>query len=174
MKKYILPLLVAGSVNVGTAALANENNDPTTTPKSYKIVITDGLYFTDETQNKLYTGDYREYYDDGTLKAEIYIKDGNPEGLYVIYHPNGTPQEIRSYRNGVAHGNWRIFNVYGKLISEANYYNNQKHGVWRVWDDNGTLRYEMFYTDSKRSGLWQIWDEQGTLISSKSYDKINQ
>ena len=64
------------------------------------IVEKDGVYFTDATQTKLYTGDYREYYDNGSLKLEMHIKNGAPEGTYVVYFDNNKPKEIRSYKNG--------------------------------------------------------------------------
>ena len=83
------------------------------------IVQSDGLFFTDISQTKLYTGDYREFYDNGTMRLEMYIKDGKPEGDYVVYFPNGKPNEIRSYRDGKFHGTWRTYNEAGVLIPEA-------------------------------------------------------
>lgn len=100
------------------------------------IVVTDGVYFTDATQEKLYNGDYREYHDNGNIRAEIYIVNGRPEGQYVIYYPDGRPHEIRSYRNGKPHGCWRMYNQAGTLVSEANYHMNVKHDAWRIWNDN--------------------------------------
>ena len=88
------------------------------------IVEKDGVYFTDATQNQLYTGEYREYYDNGTLKLEMQIKNGSPEGIYVVYFDNKKPKEIRSYKNGLFHGIWRSYHVNGLLISEAEYKND--------------------------------------------------
>ena len=49
------------------------------------LVLSEGQYYTDETQTTPYTGRYTEFYDDGMLKMELYLKDGRPEGTYVIY-----------------------------------------------------------------------------------------
>ena len=113
-----------------------------------KIVQSDGLFFTDATQTKLYSGEYKEFFDNGALKLEMNIRDGKPEGAYIVYFANGKPNEIRAYRNGEFHGLWRTYNEAGMLISEAEYRNNKKHGTWHVWDDSGIMRYEMQYNIS--------------------------
>lgn len=54
---------------------------PKKTPQLYQ---NEGIYYRDRAQNELYTGDYREYYDNNTLKLEMQIKNGLPEGN--LYH----------------------------------------------------------------------------------------
>ncbi|MBN2766942.1 MAG: toxin-antitoxin system YwqK family antitoxin [Paludibacteraceae bacterium] len=133
------------------------------------IVQSEGLYFTDATQTKLYTGEYKEFYDNDALKLEMNIKEGKPEGSYIIYFANGKPHEVRAYRNGEFHGVWRTYNEAGLLVSEAEYRNNKKHGTWHVWDDSGIMRYEMHYDNGRKSGTWYMWDEKGKLTSEKKY-----
>lgn len=137
--------------------------------QSDKIIQSDGLFFTDATQTKLYSGEYKEFYEGGAIKVEMNIKEGKPEGSYIIYFANGKPNEIRAYRNGEFHGLWRTYNEAGLLIAEAQYRNNKKHGTWHVWDDSGIMRYEMQYSNGKKSGVWYMWDEKGKLISEKKY-----
>lgn len=139
------------------------------TAQNKKVTQIDGLYYTDDTQNALYSGELREYFPDNTLRLEMNIKEGKPQGSYVVYHENGKPNEVRAYRNGLFHGTWRTYNEAGMLIAEAEYRDNLKHGTWRVWDDNGVMRYETHYDRGKKSGTWLMWDEKGKLISEKSY-----
>lgn len=133
------------------------------------IIQSNGLFFTDKTQTKLYNGEYKEYFDNKSLKLEMFIKDGKPEGAYIIYFSNGRPNEVRAYRNGEFHGVWRTYNEAGTLIAEASYSGNKKHGKWFVWDDSGIMRYEMNYNNGRKSGTWYMWDEKGKLISEKTY-----
>lgn len=128
-----------------------------------------GVFYRDKTQTIPYTGDYREYYDNGTLRLEMKIADGLPEGTYVVYFENRKPQEIRSYRAGKAHGLWRSYDVSGQLISEAEYNQGEKHGTWRIWDELGTQRYEMNYFNGKKTGMWRMWDEGGNLIDERRH-----
>lgn len=134
-----------------------------------KPVESDGVYFTDASQTRLFSGFYREYYESGDLKLEMYIKDGKPEGPYVVYFQNARISEVRSYHSGVFHGIWRTYNENGMLISQAEYKNGKKDGFWMVWDDSGIKRYEMQYSNGKKIGTWFMWDEKGKLISEKSY-----
>jgi len=134
-----------------------------------KPVECDGLFFTDGTQTKLYSGGYQEYFANGELRLDMMIVSGKPDGPYVVYFENGRPNEVRSYHNGQFHGVWRTYNSSGMLVSQAQYIDNKKHGKWMIWDNNGIQRYEMEYTNGKRSGVWYIWDEKGRLISEKTY-----
>lgn len=140
------------------------------TAQNKKIAHIDGLYYTDDTQSSLYTGELRDYFPDQSLRLEMTIKDGKPQGSYVVYHENGKPHEVRAYRNGLFHGTWRTYNEAGMLVAEAEYRDNLKQGTWHVWDDNGVMRYETHYTLGKKSGTWLMWDEKGKLISEKSYE----
>lgn len=64
------------------------------TIQAQDLVLSEGQYYTDETQTTPYTGRYTEFYDDGMLKMELYLKDGRPEGTYVIYYPDGKIAEV--------------------------------------------------------------------------------
>lgn len=160
MRKIIVLLVVAFTFHIGIYA---QKSDPS------GIIQNDGLFYTDLSQTKLYTGEYKEYYADGALRLQMYIKDGKPEGDYIIYYSNGKPNEIRSYHDGKFNGTWRTYNEAGILISEAVYSNDKKHGTWHVWDDNGIMRYEMHYNMGQKTGKWYMWDEKGKLISEKDY-----
>ena len=85
------------------------------------LVLSEGQYYTDETQTTPYTGRYTEFYEDGMLKMELYLKDGRPEGTYVIYYPDGKIAEVRSYYHGIFHGEWRTYSDNGQLIGLASY-----------------------------------------------------
>ena len=127
------------------------------------------LYYSDRAQTRLYTGEYREYHDNGTLKLEMRIRNGQPEGTYIVYFENRKPKDVRSYKEGKLHGLWRSYDLSGQLISEAEYRNGLKHGTWRIWDELGNLRYEMGYRDGKKVGNWRMWNERGELVDEKQY-----
>ncbi len=157
MKKltfYFIALFLA------VAALAQE---------SPQIFQSGGIYYRDKAQTIPYTGDYREFYGNGTLRLEMKIAGGVPEGTYVVYFENRKPQEIRSYRAGKAHGLWRTYDAAGQLISEAEYRDGEKHGTWRIWDELGTQRYEMNYFNGKKTGIWRMWNEAGEQTNERRY-----
>ena len=111
MNKRIFTLQFIGLILAGFV-LANV---PETLPETPKPVLSEGVYFTDVSQTKLYSGIYREYYENGALKLELFLEDGRPEGTYVVYFENGRPNEVRSYHKGQFHGVWRTYNSSGLL-----------------------------------------------------------
>lgn len=50
------------------------------TVQAQDLVSSEGQYYTDETQTTPYTGRYTEFYEDGMLKMELYLKDGPSRG----------------------------------------------------------------------------------------------
>ena len=85
MRKIIIALFVLMGVQFSLSA------------QNEKIIQSDGLFFTDNTQTKLYSGEFKEYFPDGSIKVEINIKNGKPEGAYIVYFANGKPNEVRAY-----------------------------------------------------------------------------
>ena len=102
---------------------------------------------------------------------DLFLKDGRPEGTYVIYYPDGKIAEVRSYYHGIFHGEWRTYNEAGQLTGIASYKDGQKDGPWRVWNDKGILRFEMFYAKGRKSGIWRTWDDDGKLLTEEKQEE---
>lgn len=117
-----------------------------------------------------FTGTYREYYPDGTIRIEADFADGVYHGSTILYYENGNRKEVRSYRYGQMDGTWVTWNENRVKTGEAGYRHGKKHGPWKIWDDTGRLRYEMFYDMGKKAGTWKIYNEQGKAISIKKYE----
>ncbi len=160
--KNKIGLLVAGFL----LALSVQSQNVKELPQIYQ---TDGIYYRDRAQTELYTGDYRELHDNGTIRLEMQIKNGVPEGAYMVYFENRKPKEVRSYKEGKLHGLWRTYDISGQLISEAEYKMGRKHGTWRIWDELGAQRYEMNYYEGNKTGIWRMWDEKGNMVDEKRY-----
>jgi len=158
-QKMINKILLASALTLGSGFALQAQN----------LILSDGQYYTDETQTKLYTGEYTEHYENGMLKMELFLKDGRPEGTYVIYFPNGKISEVRAYYKGIFHGEWRTYNEVGSLLATANYKNGEKDGVWHIWNEKGILRFEMFYAKGRRLGTWRSWDDEGNLVNEQTY-----
>ena len=114
--------LLLTSTLLASSALAIQAQD---------LFLSEGQYYTDESQTTPYTGRYTEFYDDGMLKMELFLKDGRPEGTYVIYYPDGKIAEVRSYYHGIFHGEWRTYNEAGQLTGIASYKEGQKDLILR-------------------------------------------
>lgn len=127
----------------------------------------DGLYYGEN--QKPYSGQYREYYQDGKLHSLLNLKNGLIDGNVQIFFTNGQLNEIRAFSNGEKHGLWTIWNEDGQKLSEARYTHGQKDGQWFVWNDAGILLYDMTYSAGRRTGTWKMYNQEGILINQKDY-----
>jgi antitoxin component YwqK of YwqJK toxin-antitoxin module len=130
--------------------------------------VENAKYF--DNDHNLYNGVYKETFDNGKPKLEMYLVNGEQDSTTTIYFEDGTINEIRSYKHGLMHGKWETFNSKGSKIAEAWYRNDKKDGIWRIWDENGSLRYEMPYSNGQKTGSWKIFDEKGELVTEKTYE----
>ena len=128
----------------------------------------DGLYY--DENDKPYTGIYKEFYEGGTVRTEMVLKEGMKDGYIRIYFPDGKLHEIRSYKHNKMDGKWETRNRKGIKTAEAHYLKGFKDGKWLIWDDKGVLRYDMTYRNGKKTGVWKIYDANGKLVSEKNFD----
>ena len=103
------------------------------------------------------------------LKMELYLKDGRPEGTYVIYYPDGKIAEDRSYYHGIFHGEWRTYNEAGQLIGLATYKDGEKTITGASGTTKASCASEMFYTRGKKSGIWRTWNDEGVLLTEEKH-----
>jgi len=87
----------------------------------------------------------RELYNNGNVRMEGVVKDGQREGLWKVYFDEGT------------------------LWSEGTYKNGKRNGEAKNYFPNGKLRYEGFFTDDKKSGHWKFYGEDGKLLEEKDF-----
>lgn len=73
--------------------------------KAQKLDETDGLFYK---ESKLYSGTNIVFFDNGQVKQEVKIKNGEKQGKTVIYFENPHIYEIRSYKHNLMHGKWVV------------------------------------------------------------------
>ena len=80
------------------------------TVQAQDLVLSEGQYYTDATQTTPYTGRYTEFYDDGMLKMELYLKDGRPEGTYKI--PSRRKRRSKPYQRNPLRQSYPLRSMY--------------------------------------------------------------
>jgi antitoxin component YwqK of YwqJK toxin-antitoxin module len=128
----------------------------------------DELFY--DSDNKPYTGTYKEYYENGQLQTKMELKEGLPHGEVFIYFPHGQINEIRSFDLGQMDGKWFTWNEQGQKIAQAEYSAGNKNGKWYIWNEYGVLLYDMTYDNGKRTGVWKMFNAEGQLISEKNFE----
>ena len=99
-------------------------------------------------------GYWKEYFDDGRLRAEgKYIKDVR-EGVWKYYHPNGTIEQQGLYTKGNPEGDWRWYYPGGQVLREESYYNGLLDGLMTEYDEAGNMITKGEYIEGKEEGEW--------------------
>jgi len=127
----------------------------------------DGLYY-DKDQNP-FTGQYKEYFDNGQAKQDMTLMNGKVDGLVSVWFRSGALRETRVFKSGKREGQWISYDEKGKKTGEASYKDDLKEGPWKIWDENGVLRYDMYYRKGQKSGLWIMYDASGNKTEEKRY-----
>lgn len=64
---------------------------------------------------------FEDYYEDGTPKMQVELKNGLKHGSIKQYHPNGKLKLKGQYDNGEPSGKWKYYDEEGKLIKTDKY-----------------------------------------------------
>ncbi|MDZ7738580.1 MAG: toxin-antitoxin system YwqK family antitoxin [Bacteroidales bacterium] len=69
------------------------------------------------------SGNWKQYFNDGTLCLKAYYDNGKLEGEFLSWHPNGQKEIIGKYDMDTRTGLWYIYNNDGSLRKEIKYNN---------------------------------------------------
>jgi antitoxin component YwqK of YwqJK toxin-antitoxin module len=114
-------------------------------------VIGEGIVLEDGSRD----GAWKEFYSDGSLRAEGLYESGKRVGEWKFYHPNGKTEQLGKFtKSGKPDGTWRWYYDNGQLLREEAYYNGLKDGLSEEYDETGTLVEKGEYLEGKEDGFW--------------------
>jgi len=111
----------------------------------------------------------KSYYTDGTLKAEIEMKDDLKNGNYIEHYPSGKLKVKAQYINDTINGPFLEYYENGELMSEAIIKNGLLEGIWRSYHKNKKLKSEVIYLHDIINGNATFYSPAGNLTSKKFY-----
>lgn len=110
-------------------------------------------------------------YPDGTIRAEIFYKDGKQHGRAKEFYKDGVLAREIDYVNNIKHGWARRYWESGNLYQETPYDSGKIHGVQKKYNGKGAVTAEAtFYQGFECQGLKEYL-ENGKLKTE--YPKIN-
>jgi len=111
------------------------------------------------------------WYEDGTLKSELYYKDDKREGVWKQWYKDGLLKSEYNYKDDKMEGVCRKFHKRTETFYiEYNYKDGKKDGVYKEWHIGGTLVIEGNYKDDKKEGVWKKWHRDGKFRSECIYE----
>ena len=141
-------------------------------------------------------GPWKDYYNNGNVKAEgkynnglrvgqwsFYNIDGNIEqegeyddkgrytGSWVFYYPSGNILKEESYIEGKEYGMYVEYSDEGMIIVQGNYNYGMKEGKW-TYSINGIVETGEYLND-KKDGYWTIVFDDGAMLEEGSFIEDN-
>lgn len=100
-------------------------------------------------------GHWKEFFTDGSLKAEGNYEDGKPVGEWKYYHLNSKVEQSGKFnKQGKPDGRWKWYYEDGKLLREENYHNGLRDGLLSEYDEDGKLIQEGEFVNGEEDGPW--------------------
>jgi antitoxin component YwqK of YwqJK toxin-antitoxin module len=96
-------------------------------------------------------GPKKDYYEDGSVKAEYFLKNGELDGLFKVYFKNGVVKKSGYFKSGIENGAFKEYDEFGKLSFEYTMRDGKLHGVYKFYEDEN-ISYLTNYQNGVRSG----------------------
>jgi uncharacterized protein len=108
------------------------------------------------------TGDWKFYTENEKLKQNgKFNKNGFQTGEWKWFHENGQLQKTENFVNGVLEGTTEEFDENGKLICSGQYIEGYEDGPWFFVTNN--YRQEGTYSYGRRNGIWKHYYDSEQL-----------
>lgn len=140
-------------------------------------------------------GEFRRYYENGTLKSFLIFSEDGRHADAVLYHPNGRIASKGRYTDQKKEGKWQFFSPVNEnyLICEqfykddmrngislrfypdstvgdrTTYLNDQKNGDREQFYEDGSPYTKSYYSEGKMNGKFEAWFSNGTKMYSGMY-----
>jgi uncharacterized protein len=113
-------------------------------------------------------GEWKEYYEDGTLRSEGMYSLGNRIGRWRFYHPNNSIEQEGNYNNqGNTEGPWKWYFDDGKVLREESFRNGLPEGLYTEYNEDGKVVVQGEYLDGLEEGFWKY--EYGDIREEGTY-----
>ncbi len=123
----------------------------------------------DERRSDVRHGPYKEWHENGQMKAEGTYVDGERSGKWVEYYETGHERKIGSYQVGRRVGEWTFFRENGDLSKKGGFKNGRRVGEWTFYHANGEKSASGRFEDGRRTGLWTFWTPEGERHTRLTY-----
>ena len=101
-------------------------------------------------------GPWKEYWPNGTLRAEGFYLDDRRDGEWWFYRESGEKEQHGRYLDGEVHGLWTWWYPGGDVHRKERYQRGELNGEFLELDTAGQTLVEGQYEDGLRQGPWRV------------------
>jgi antitoxin component YwqK of YwqJK toxin-antitoxin module len=105
----------------------------------------------------------RKYYDNGSIKAEVEVVNGQKNGKHIEYFENGDTLSISEWRDGKLNGLRLDFFSKGKIRSVSFWKNNEVNGINKSYFENGNLESISIWENGLENGEGKFFYKNGSI-----------
>ncbi|WP_432411840.1 toxin-antitoxin system YwqK family antitoxin [Rasiella sp. SM2506] len=114
----------------------------------------------------------KEYYNNGTLKAEGWELGATKTDYWYFYYPNGEVASKGSFSNNKREGYWYFYDDNTTLLKQGHYQNGIAEDWWIFYDIATQTEKRFQFKNDKKNGFAFIY-KKGRLKRAEAY-KNNQ
>lgn len=117
-------------------------------------------------QDQVFTGEARQYYQNGFVAVAEQFHNGKRHGFWRTWTSQGLPSLDAAYETNRLEGTKRTWWANGQIRSQNEYVDGVMQGVSSMWYQSGALFKRMNYVDGIEYGLQQAWRDNGKLYAN--------
>ncbi len=112
--------------------------------------------------------------DSNVLNEQEKPADDSEKSIEQDFYDNGQLKMEGPVVNGQRHGLWKSWYENGLKWSETTFKSGVKTGPTTTYYENGMMRYSGQYENDQRVGSWQFYNREGKLEKSVDHDKSDE
>lgn len=114
-------------------------------------------------------GSFKEYYSNGAVKRNGFIRESKGDSLWTEYYVSGEIKSTGMEVDGMKSGIWTFYHKNGEVEAKGSFYKGEQVGTWKYFNRTGNLISEGSHQDGYKSGLWHSYSINGSVISEGDY-----
>jgi len=117
--------------------------------------------------DKIMDGPYTLYYDNGKIKKQVAMKDGEYDGILKLYHENGKLSQVANYAKGTQVNSFEEYYETGKLKEKYSLSDGKENGPYEEYYDDGKLKEKGIYRNGFKEEMHEYSEkgkEYGTIF----------
>lgn len=116
-------------------------------------------------------GEFKRYYEDGTLQSVLTFNESGSQAAALFYHPNGLKAAEGNYIDKKKEGLWKYYSAKteGYKVSEENFLSDKRHGLSRKFYSTGEIAETLNYINGIKEGEWLQFYVDGKVCLKATY-----
>lgn len=110
----------------------------------------------------------KNYFDNGALKEEGWMKNGKKTDYWKFYYENGTIKKEGHFSKNKSSKYWYFYAYNGNKKSEGHFANGEKNNWWLFYDSKGNINHKCQLKHNQKNGYCLMYNK-GKMVSVSKF-----